>query len=360
VHEKRKASSDEEAQMKINRQQLLDALEAVRPGLAEKEIMVQTTAFMFHDKRVFTYNDQIAISHASPVDIEASVKSDEIYSLLKQMPDKEIDVKVTDSELLIKGGKRKAGFTLQTDSLNQSAFDKIAKEKTWTKLPDEFLPALKFVLFSAGSSVTKPELTCVHFTKSKLETCDSFRLTRYELSGKYAKELPVLIPASSCEALLKFSPTKHAIDDGWIHFANAAGAEFSCRIVGATFPDLSSFIDHKAAHTIEFPDEIRATLERADIFLSGDREALRYVCCDIKDTSLLVCAENSFGWFEEELQVKKHVGASMEFNINPQFLLDMLSVLQKISLNKERSIVKFEGKNFVHCCSSVTADEKDE
>ena len=49
--------------IKVNRVELKEALERVRPGLASKDIIDQATSFAFLKDRVVTYNDEISISH---------------------------------------------------------------------------------------------------------------------------------------------------------------------------------------------------------------------------------------------------------------------------------------------------------
>ena len=49
--------------MKINRLILQKALETVKPGLANKEMIEQATSFAFMKDKVVTYNDEISISY---------------------------------------------------------------------------------------------------------------------------------------------------------------------------------------------------------------------------------------------------------------------------------------------------------
>ena len=48
--------------MKINKKELQEALERVKPGLASRELIEQSTSFAFMRDRVVTYNDEISIS----------------------------------------------------------------------------------------------------------------------------------------------------------------------------------------------------------------------------------------------------------------------------------------------------------
>ena len=338
----------------MNRKLLLAALEAVRPGLVDKELMAQTAAFVFNGGRVYTYNDQIAVNHSVPLDIEASVKSDEIYNLLKRMPDEEIMIELTESELLIKGKKNKAGIAIQ--GKYELPLGEISGKKKWLALPVGFTHAVEFVLFSAGGNIAQPELTCVNFTSDALETCDNFRMTSHDLASKCAMSAPVLIPAKTCAELLKFLPTHYAVGENWVHFKNKADAEFSCRTVASTFPNIAQYINRETKYTIEFPEDTTSALERAIVFLSdGDN----HVHVDVSGSSLMIKARNAGGWFEEKMRTK-YEGDPVEFMINPSFLKDMLPHLRKVSIDEDRSILKFEGDKFVHVCAATvpTAGKK--
>ena len=43
--------------MKINRSKLLDILQIIKPGLANKEIVEQSTHFIFSGENISTYNE---------------------------------------------------------------------------------------------------------------------------------------------------------------------------------------------------------------------------------------------------------------------------------------------------------------
>lgn len=340
--------------MKINRKELLAALEAVRPGIANKEIIEQSTLFVFQGGRVYAYNDMIAISHAAPKELKGAVQSIELHKLLARMSDEEIDIETTDKEFLVKGVRNKAGIALQAD-ITLPVLD-VNDKKTWLTLPEGFAAAVKFCLFSASADMTKPALTCVHIDGKFVQTCDNFRLTQYELPGKGIKAA-ILIPASACSELVKYKPTHYAADENWIHFTNASGTEFSCRTVDEKFPDLTSFVERKSKYKIQFHEDTATILDRAIVFLSDDRGALQYVKVIVDDGRMTIRAEGSAGWFEEKVRVK-YKGETIEFMINPIFLKDMLGLLRDVSMDEGKAVLKFEGENFVHCCAVVEGATK--
>ncbi len=99
----------------MNREDILEALEIVKPGLASKEHIEQSTCFAFKDGKVLTFNDEISVSH--PVEglngLEGAIKADEFYQVLCKMKTNDVEIEANGSEFRLKAGKAKAGLTLQ-------------------------------------------------------------------------------------------------------------------------------------------------------------------------------------------------------------------------------------------------------
>lgn len=336
--------------MKVNRKELLASLESVKPGLASKEILEQSSAFVFKEGRVYTYNDLIAVSHPCPKGLSGAVQSKELHALLTRSTDDELEVEVSEAELLISGKRNKASIALQAEIMLPLA--EINCKKTWAALPAEFAAAVKFVLFSAGNDITKPWSTGVHISAGAVETCDNLRLTQHTLTGKYLKGNDLLIPASACVDLVRYVPTHFAVDEQWMHFMNKAGTEFSCRTIADQFPDLAPFVDRKWAYKIEFHADTSAILDRASVFLEGDNKTDPTVRMKIAGGAMVISSRGNAGWFEEKVRVRA-TKENFEFIINPQALKDMLPLLKDCELSDDGAVLKFAGENFVHCCATV-------
>ena len=70
--------------MKLNKTDLQKALEIVKPGLANKEMIEHSTSFAFIGGRVVTYNDEISLSHpVEGLEIEGAIHAEELYKLLR-------------------------------------------------------------------------------------------------------------------------------------------------------------------------------------------------------------------------------------------------------------------------------------
>ncbi len=66
----------------ISKKKLQEALEIVKPGLSNNEIIEQTTSFAFIDGRVITYNDELSIScPVEELNVQGAVKAEELYQI---------------------------------------------------------------------------------------------------------------------------------------------------------------------------------------------------------------------------------------------------------------------------------------
>ena len=103
---------------KVSRIDLLEACEIVLPGIASRVIIDQSGCFVFKDKTVFTYNDELTCSFPVEVEIEGAVQAEPLVALLRKMTEEHVGVEVEDNHLVVKGAKsRKAGIVMESEIL---------------------------------------------------------------------------------------------------------------------------------------------------------------------------------------------------------------------------------------------------
>jgi len=144
--------------MQIKRTELKEALEIVKPGLASKEIIEQSTSFAFMGDKVVTYNDKISMSHpVKGLDITGAVKADEMYQLLSKLKADEMSLEVQDNEIIIKAGKSTAGLMLAGEiTLPLDQIDEIDK---MLPIPDGFLEGIRLAVQSCARDMSREVLT---------------------------------------------------------------------------------------------------------------------------------------------------------------------------------------------------------
>ena len=330
--------------MIINKKDLLNALEIVRPGLANRELIEQSTSFAFMGDRIVTYNDEISISHQiEGLDITGAVNATELYNLLSKFKKDEIELTIEKTELRIKCGKAKAGLTLQSEI--KLPIDDIGEKGKWKKMPDDLLKAMMFVNGATIKDSTRPILTCVHVNKEGfVEASDALRISKVMLENMLPIET-FLIPSMSVTKIVKMNPVKIADGKGWVHFKTEEGTTISCRIFADdNFPDTTPFMKVNGTQ-ITLPESTKEVLDKAMVFCKRDGLIDESVDITLENNRLKVASNSESGWFEEEVKIK-YIGEKIIFSIPPYLLKDILSETLDCTIAKDR--LKFSGKNWVY------------
>lgn len=300
----------------MNRTELLNALEIVRPGLANKEIMEQSTAFAFIDGDVVTFNDEISIRHpVKGLNINGAVPAAALYQLLRKVNKDEIEITKEANQILITAGRSKAGLAMET-KISLPIAEAIQPGK-FHNLPDDFIKAVQFALpcCDGNSKSSKPMLTCVHVNESGfVEGSNGQRIAHHKLKDK----MPVktfLVPATSMRALLRLPITKIAEGKGFIHFKTDEGTMMSCRLFEDDFPDTAPFLNIKNAQKLTLPKSIIDIMDRAGA-LSGVCASDLHVKLSLSKNKVKVTNKSDFGWFEEESNAQ-YSGEPMTLIVTP-------------------------------------------
>ena len=336
--------------MKIKKTELLKALAQVKPGLAAKEAIEQSTSFVFINGFVATYNDEIAVSLPIDMELGGAVQSRELFALLNKIKDDEITVSIDDNEFRIQGKKFKSGIRLESEIV--LPLDFLKAELEYFPIPVEFEDGVQVCLFSAAQENVSPVLSNIHVKSNYVESCDNFRLTRFKLPA--AVEHEMTIPSTAARHLVGYSFNNYAIDDGWIHFRQEeTGLVYSCRTFEETYPDLEQFLQVKGS-AIKLPDELRDVLDRSGIFSAASDGTENLVQITVGDNWCVVRGENDNGWIEEKIRVKTK-GATIAFQVSPKILQDILSRSNKATLSPKS--LKFVSSKFTHVVSLINPEK---
>jgi len=326
--------------MKVSKTELLKALEMVKPGLANKEMIEQSTSFAFINGRVVTYNDDISLSHpVVGLELEGAVEAKELYGFLSKSSKDEVDIAIDGNELKLKVGKAKVGLKFQAEVTLPLSED-VASIGKWQKLPIQFLDFLSLAMTSCGKDMSRPLLTCVHINKKIIEASDSYQIMHCIMDAE-TPVAPFLLRQSSAQQVCSLKPTKIADGKGWIHFKTAEGTILSCRVFEGVYADTAKFIEHNGQEIL-FPEAFVKLLERASIFAKRDHLLDEVLIITIEENKLTMKSSSETGWFEESC-VMKHSGDSVEFNVSPYLLRDILKHSNKCFIKAFRLAFKGEG-----------------
>ncbi len=305
--------------MKVNREELLKQLESVLPGLAPREIIEQSSCFVFKGKKVYTYNDEVFCSQDCCLDIEGAIQAVSLIAILRILPDDELSIEFTKKGLLFKGKKRKTSIAMETEIALPIEEVEKPKKNSWEDLPDDFTDAVNMVHQCAGKNDDQFELTCIHIHPKWLQACDNLQVSRYKI--KMPIKTPVLVRKDSLKHVTslemnQFTETKH-----WIHFRNAIGLTLSCKRFIEDYPKVGKILKITGEKVV-LPKGLKDVCERAGIF-SADNVEENTIEVDIQKGKVKIEGKGITGKHVETKKVK-YDGPELSFSIPPQLLIDVI------------------------------------
>lgn len=326
--------------MEINKQELITALEAVRPGLATKEMVEQSTSFCFIKGRIITFNDNISVSYPFPdLQIKGVVDADKMYNLIKKLKTEEISIEESDNELLFKAGRVRAGLRIQSEIV--LPIEEIGRIKKWKPLPDDFLNGIKHCMGATSRNMSEAKFVCVFVDGQRMSATDRFRIAVYK-TIKETDVTPFLIPADTCAKLIHMNPQQIAEGEGWIHFKGQNEEVISCRIFDEKFPDVLPHTKFKGSKIL-FPKSILDILDKAGVFSKRDYQLDECIIVRLQPKKIEISSESETGWFRETARVD-YQGEEIEFKVTPYLLRDILTETNEGLFGENR--ILFKGENW--------------
>ena len=332
--------------MKIKTSDFLQILQALKPGIDEKERLEQSDSYIFKNGTVYTFNDEVAVMKTTDLDIVGAVPAKEFYTFISRVKDNQIDISNEDNKIRVKGRRFKADFNVEDPRLDLGT---IPKPEKWFDLPENITEVIKLVSLSVSKNLATPILTCIHWEDDFLESCDNFRLTRYKL-GKTFKGFDFPVFGDTLVKVANYKLKKVALTEGWLHFKDDSDCQLSIRINEGTYPDLSSLINRfKAGVEIEFPDTTISAVERAEAVTTPDEMGNKILMVEIKNGKINLKTEGALGRFSESL--KCNCKEEFQFTIKSELLKGILSITNKATMSEDMSMLLFKEKDLLHLIS---------
>ena len=335
----------------VDRMELTGAIEMIMPGIAKSKLVEQFGLVLFNDTRIKSYNDEVAVSVPLKTGIVGGVQAEKLYQFLKKIDSARVEIETVGNEIKFVAGKVKAGLkVIEEVDIPDLGIDAMEK-KNWKKLPENFVEAMGFCLFSASTDIGKGIFTCLYATGGSMVSCDNFRLTKFELSSEVEEEL--VVPRKSAVALVDYNPTQAGFSsaNSWVHFQNEQKVVFSTRYISdETYPDIEGIINVDG-ETAEFTNDIKKTMELAEIFADGDA-SFQKVTVTLKKNKVVCRAEGDAGWVEESLKIKYDGSDVTPFDVTPAFLKQIIERTKTVTVGKT---LAFEGEGFVHIITILAA-----
>lgn len=330
----------------VSREILIQQLESVQPGLSSRDVVEQSSCFVFRGGRVITFNDEIACSQECPIGIEGAVQAAPMLAILRKLVEEEVTLETTENELLIHGKRKDVGIAREAKVLLPVESVEVPKE--WKKLDEAFLEAIELVQHCASSDDSQFALTCVHITPKRIEACDNTQLSRVLVPTPVAG--PILVRRDSIKHITSLGMTELAETETWIHFRNPAGLVLSCRRFTEDFVDLDSVINFEGV-PITLPKGLGEAADKASIFVeaAGVEGQVRV---ELRAGKLRLKGRGASGWYRE---VKKlaYDGPELAFMISPKLLIDITKRYNDAQITEGKLKVTMGKATYVSCLSPV-------
>jgi hypothetical protein len=320
-------------------------LNKIRPGLAKKGIVEQSTHFMFLGKDVATFSDQIAIIHPFETGFPFSVKGEEFYKLISGITEDELELSIKDDKLSIQSKSTKAGMSTIVDDKDRvdRLVTTLKKEmKDWVAIPKDLLSGLYLAMFSAAKDLSQGTLSCISVSGKDICSSDSLRASWYEMEKEVAS---FLIPAKDVNELVKFTDVESICQsENWVHFKTKGGVTFSVRKILGVFKDLKKKFDIEG-DTITLPPSLKEVTDSIIFLSEGNIEVNKIISVGIESNKITLKAEKETGWVEKTVEFK-YKGKPAKFLINPIFLSQILTKATEMILTERIALFLTDG--FAH------------
>lgn len=336
--------------MRVNRQEFLQTLARVQPGLSSSDFIEQSTCYAFADGWVATFNDEICCRTKTGLpDLTGAVRAKQFTSVLENMADEEVDLDATAAELRISGRRKKAGVRMEAEIV--LPVEQVETPAAWMPLPAEFGDAVRSVLGAAGTNDEEFLTVCVHVHPDFVEACDRKQAARYDIATGVSR--PFLVRASSLGHVAKLDMTKVGETDNWIHFRNKL-LVFSCRRHLDEYPDITALLKTRGTPT-KLPRGASEAAALAGVFTADDKENDK-VNVRLTTDRMVVRGEGAFGWASADLETA-YKGDDVVFRISPAMLTKLVKEHETCEITPDKLIVAGERWRYLTCLGRPDASK---
>lgn len=247
---------------RVNRIDLLQAMEAVEPGLSQRPTLEQSDCIIARNGYFFTLQNEIFCKSKSPLDkgIQFAINGQKILAAIRGIPDLEIDVNV-DKEFQVKG--KKFGAAVQVAEQIMLPIDQVEKPEHWNDLPADFSDALKLTVECSEKGETLTPVTCLHIHPKWIEATDRFTFARYNMLTGVSE--PCLVHSLAARAIQSRHPTRICSTKEWLHFRNDSGIRLSVRRHISEYPEMSHYTKQRGK-PFSFPKVAADAIKFLELF----------------------------------------------------------------------------------------------
>ncbi|MCP4373937.1 MAG: hypothetical protein GY797_38410 [Deltaproteobacteria bacterium] len=338
----------------MNRKKLLDVLKKVKPGIADKDIVESMTYFYFSGKEVVTYNDKISILHPLETEFNLFVKADDLYKIVSLSKAEKLKIVENGTQLNIRSAQMNVNLTTIIDEEivdRIGLIEKSLKDVKWKKLPSNFMESATLCSFAAAKIEAESTLSCVYIKGEKIMAFNNDQFASATLKGKVSE---MFLKASQLSNLVSIEPELYVVTKAWLHFKSEDGCVFSIRRIDGDFPekDMEGALDFEG-RSVDLSTDILEGADIASIFVDTMEPVI-----SVKITKgKCIVSVTSEGGGSQHRSKLVYEGPDIEFNLNPDFLREMLAHSTTITVDDDSTKAKLSTENFTMMTSLKALEE---
>ncbi|MBW2309226.1 MAG: hypothetical protein JRG73_20075 [Deltaproteobacteria bacterium] len=342
---------------KIDRKELLRDLQAVQPGLSEKQAIEQSNCYVFANGRITTFNDELACTIPCDADVQGAVQAKPLLTLLEKIPEDEITLEIVDNTLQVRGENRRAAIRSEQEiilPLEQFENERPNKE-AWRPLGEGFCEAVGLCQQTASKNEGDFALTCVHIRPDAVEACNNTQLAYYELDTGFEQQC--LIRREAIASIGDVSASEFAETESWVHFLvpqedRNKSLCLSCRKYIEKYFDTADILKIEGKR-ISLPDKLGQAADIARIFSASKPDDDR-IEIKIRDKKLIVRGEGVDGWYSETRKLRKgYDGPPLAFMVPPLLLKQLVEKSTRCWVAENHLIFQAGNLRLITCVSKV-------
>ncbi len=335
----------------MNRIDLLNVLQKLKNGIAQKDTVPEQTHICFEDNQVKVFNMNLAIKgKIEDSKINALIPGKRLLNLLEKIESETINFVSGKGVVTLKSKKNR--YKMNALSNVDFPWIPIDKKVDWQKVDGEdFIECLKQSLFCTmqGDSGRALEGVCI-WKGEFVVASDSKRLISCDLSKTIKKSVHCVIPVESAKAVINCGVPKQIAFVNGVFCVKYKDMELYSTVINDEFPSTwQSFFDEfskrKGLKKIRFNEDCESGLERLALFAEDFLDASMNI--SFQDGGIKTMVEDETG-SAEEVWESDGKGVVDGLKINPFYLKDALQINNEFIIGEKMILVQSKDKKFRH------------
>lgn len=322
------------------RENLLQALQMLGPGISKKETTAQSASFLLRGKLGCSCNGDLVMRTPMPEEFQfhGAIEAATLMAFLERIPDTEIKAALKSGKIVIQGKGKKVSLLLDEDI--QAPIDDVEKPKEWSALDTTFFEVAKHASGAVSTDDDKFAVTCVYIDSEQVAATDGLQLVHGAITTSIAE--PTLLLGISLKPICGFGMTEIAETPKWVHFRNKTTRTVASlrKHKSDDFPSFKKLLKRRGQEFV-VPSGIGTAIDIAKIMSDDDQIIVTLDSADDKKF-ITVSGEGQFGRFKETHPCE-FKGESTEFSIKS-------SLLKRLSDENAHCEL---GPGFIRCDSGI-------